>query len=222
MRSLKLSVIIILCIGVGLCLIPIAFYISHFGKTDLSNNPQNWGVFGDYVGGTLNPVLSCINLALLIAISIYVAKMDTNRQINEFRYKAYTDLRVKIETTVHESESLESLNEYLLRFATTNQFLFTGETNRAFNNAVQQLRTAILTFVPFMEEFEEGLATGKNQIIEISKADQRRLGAVFENAPPMATPETEATEAYESAKMGLIAFMQVALIDGDIRPFLPQ
>lgn len=220
MKSLRLSVIVILCIGAVLCLIPIIFYAVHFGKTDISQNAQNWGVFGDFFGGVLNPVLSCINLALLISISVYVARMDTNRQINEFRYKAYTDLREKIDVTVHESESLENLNEYLLRFGTTNQFLFTGDTNRAFNNAVEQLRKTILTLVPFIEEFEEGLATGKNQIIELSKADQRRLGAAFENTPPVVTPETEATEAFETSKMVLIAFMQVALINGDIRPFL--
>jgi uncharacterized protein YukE len=221
MKSLRTSVWIILGVGSLLCLFPIVFYVVNFGQTDISANPENWGVFGDFFGGILNPVISCVNLALLIAISIYVARMDTNRQTNEFRYKAYTELCTKLESTNEDSESLQSLHDFIAQFGTNNQFLFVGEANLAFNHVFQRLQTTLQKLIPLIEEFEEEVNTGKVQVIELSKSDQRRLGKAFEGFPSVSTPKGEADSEYEAAKIGVIAFMQTVMMDADLKPFLP-
>jgi hypothetical protein len=41
------------------------FYWSHFKHLQISPNPGDWGPFGDYIGGTLNPILSFLTVVLL-------------------------------------------------------------------------------------------------------------------------------------------------------------
>jgi hypothetical protein len=50
-------------------LIIIAFYLANFFPifgTQLSGDTAVWGQFGDYIGGTLNPILSFVSVVLLI------------------------------------------------------------------------------------------------------------------------------------------------------------
>jgi flagellar biosynthesis GTPase FlhF len=52
---------ILVAIGILLCL-----YIIKFGFYPLSNSPQNWGAFGDFIGGLSNPLISFTALVLLM------------------------------------------------------------------------------------------------------------------------------------------------------------
>ncbi|MBW3532980.1 putative phage abortive infection protein [Shewanella sp. NKUCC06_TVS] len=52
------SIIISIAIIILICsLAPLAYYFN-FGHLSISDKPENWGVFGDYIGGILNPILS--------------------------------------------------------------------------------------------------------------------------------------------------------------------
>nr|WP_299214175.1 hypothetical protein [uncultured Allomuricauda sp.] len=60
-------------------------YSLNFGKYGISESTENWGQFGDYIGGLLNPIISIINLAILTYLSIKLVKIENNR--NEWTLK---------------------------------------------------------------------------------------------------------------------------------------
>lgn len=49
-----------------LALITISSYIITFHHHSISESPSDWGVFGDYIGGVLNPLISFVTLCFLI------------------------------------------------------------------------------------------------------------------------------------------------------------
>ncbi|MEI6336190.1 MAG: putative phage abortive infection protein [Methylococcaceae bacterium] len=48
-------------------------YVTHFNG-DLSTDQAKWGTFGDYIGGTLNPILSFISLIALLTTIVLQSK----------------------------------------------------------------------------------------------------------------------------------------------------
>ncbi|MGK7895140.1 MAG: hypothetical protein AB4372_16330, partial [Xenococcus sp. (in: cyanobacteria)] len=46
---------------------------------ELSENQGVWGTFGDYLGGTLNPLLSLANLIAIFILGFLIFKLETNR-----------------------------------------------------------------------------------------------------------------------------------------------
>ncbi|MFM7853677.1 MAG: hypothetical protein ACKO96_17580, partial [Flammeovirgaceae bacterium] len=59
--------IFLLLVGMAIAT-PLFIYYRHFGSGNVSQSPERWGQFGDYVGGILNPIISLINLYLLYSI----------------------------------------------------------------------------------------------------------------------------------------------------------
>lgn len=49
---IAIALILLIC-----CVVPFAYFLN-FGHFDISDKPENWSVFGDYIGGLLNPILS--------------------------------------------------------------------------------------------------------------------------------------------------------------------
>lgn len=56
--------------------LPASTYISQFWDHPFSEDPNSWGVFGDYIGGTYNILVSL----LLAYISYRVSKMQTSAE----------------------------------------------------------------------------------------------------------------------------------------------
>lgn len=54
-------------------------YIYNFCGRSVSDNPEQWGQFGDYLGGILNPIISLINLVVLTYISISISRIEDRR-----------------------------------------------------------------------------------------------------------------------------------------------
>jgi len=46
--------------------VSVLFYILNFSKNEISSDPADWGVFGDYLGGTINPILGFFSFMLLL------------------------------------------------------------------------------------------------------------------------------------------------------------
>ena len=59
--------------------LPISTYISQFWHHGFSEDPNMWGVFGDYVGGTYNVLTSL----LLAYISYRMSKYQTHGEITQ-------------------------------------------------------------------------------------------------------------------------------------------
>lgn len=56
--------------------IPIAFYVWHFRRLDISDNPEDWGVFGDYIGG----VYGVLTTILLFFVGLQLGKREDKRK----------------------------------------------------------------------------------------------------------------------------------------------
>lgn len=66
------------CVLIGTALIP---YIMVFAKNGVSNAPDDWGIFGDYFGGILNPLLAFLALiALLVTIKLQINELSITRK----------------------------------------------------------------------------------------------------------------------------------------------
>jgi hypothetical protein len=56
--------------------IPLKLFISRFGEQEPSSNPEHWGQFGDFLGGTLNPILAFASfMALLYTIRLQIKQL---------------------------------------------------------------------------------------------------------------------------------------------------
>ena len=74
----RFMVIMLAIAGVMLAFVYVRYYLSFGGR--LSAEQQDWGVFGDYVGGVLNPFLAFLALlALLYTIVLQVEEMQDMR-----------------------------------------------------------------------------------------------------------------------------------------------
>ncbi len=74
------SLLIILGLSLLAMSIVLLVYWGQFGG-ELSNRQETWGVFGDFVGGSLNPIFSLAGLvALLITIALQSQELEATRK----------------------------------------------------------------------------------------------------------------------------------------------
>lgn len=55
---------------------PVAYYIHDFHKLDRSSVPSDWGPFGDFFGGILNPIISLLSLIVTIVIAVNISRIE--------------------------------------------------------------------------------------------------------------------------------------------------
>lgn len=68
-------------IAIFMFIIVIIAYISNFHEQSLSKDSGDWGTFGDYMGGILNPILAFLSfLALLQTIKIQSRELKASRE----------------------------------------------------------------------------------------------------------------------------------------------
>lgn len=67
--------------AVAAFLIILGLYIAYFKNLSITNDSATWGTFGDYLGGTLNPIISFLALiGLLITIHQQAKEMKATRE----------------------------------------------------------------------------------------------------------------------------------------------
>jgi uncharacterized membrane protein len=92
---------------IGFAIVTIGVYIVRFYKFRFSTDPGDWGVFGDYVGGVLNPLVSFASLLVTYYVAEMVnsfAKGENERQVliqrkvikSQLMYDSLKDFRVEI------------------------------------------------------------------------------------------------------------------------------
>ncbi len=67
-------------------------YVLWFITHPISRHPEDWGNFGDYIGGILNPLLTIINIYLLIQLSVKVESREDQKVIKDIKLKIYSEL----------------------------------------------------------------------------------------------------------------------------------
>jgi len=91
--------------------IAIIAYLHQFGGHTLSADPGDWGVFGDFVGGVMNPFISLVNIAVVVFIAYTVSHLESQRE--EEAANAESRLRLAEEERARKDRSV-SLHEYFL------------------------------------------------------------------------------------------------------------
>lgn len=87
--------------------IAIGSYLAHFGWST-TNNHEQWGQFGDFFGGTLNPILSFLALiALLVSLHFQVKELSLTRKEVQ---NSTTELKQSRRALQEQSESLKQQN----------------------------------------------------------------------------------------------------------------
>jgi uncharacterized membrane protein len=81
-RVLRYAIIMV----VILILIPLIPYYLKVGKTGLSNDPDKWGVFGDYFGGVIGSIFSAVAAVLALVSVFFSIKIAAKVQSDEHRF----------------------------------------------------------------------------------------------------------------------------------------
>jgi uncharacterized membrane protein len=82
----------LILIGLGLILFGVVFglYFYYFHGYPVSDNPSDWGVFGDYIGGLLNPTVALLALLALLR-SMWQQHRQVEKTIKEMRDNSHRD-----------------------------------------------------------------------------------------------------------------------------------
>ncbi|EIU2834820.1 TPA: hypothetical protein L4810_006776 [Pseudomonas aeruginosa] len=131
-----------------------AIYYANFGGAP-SKNPGNWGVFGDYTGGVLNPLLNFITIYLLIkSLNFQEKQIEIARSEAE---EARNDL-----AEARRNEALRSYESSLLTFAQVaideyKSFSLPGPDGSILKGgqAVSHLQNSLLSTERSKEEFDK-------------------------------------------------------------------
>jgi hypothetical protein len=108
-KIIRTSILVLILLQI----IPLLIYFYHFKGGLLSNNSSDWGSFADFYSGTLNPLLSAINIVILIIITLKVQRWDEERNEksldhqsnifkNELKYNAYKEFLKIFESIIAE------------------------------------------------------------------------------------------------------------------------
>ncbi|KFF09133.1 hypothetical protein IX38_01040 [Chryseobacterium luteum] len=57
-------------------ILPVIFYVVNFYEYNRSTDPSDWGVFGDYIGGVLNPIISFLTLIITVIIAVNISGLE--------------------------------------------------------------------------------------------------------------------------------------------------
>lgn len=104
----KLNLNLFLGIAIISILIILGSVIGNFGNKPLSNEISTWGTFGDFIGGTLNPILAFLSLiALLYTIKIQSKELALSTKELHEAQKATRDSATALE---EQSKSIKLQN----------------------------------------------------------------------------------------------------------------
>ncbi|WP_394665931.1 hypothetical protein [uncultured Chryseobacterium sp.] len=80
--NLIFTIFFFFCIG-GLLIfcitIVVGIYVYNLWGNGISDDPEQWGQFGDYFGGVLNPILTIFNLILVVYLTFKISYLEKNR-----------------------------------------------------------------------------------------------------------------------------------------------
>jgi hypothetical protein len=219
MKNFKLYLTLTIGIMLLLLFIPIIFYVGTFSHSQISTTPSEWGTFGDYIGGLLNPIIGLCNIAVLIFISYYVAKWENDRHKNEFIYKAYLNLADKLDSISLDDlsvDKLKDLHRFNKSFTFNQQFLFQGELNTIFQQRMGELSASITT-IRIELEAEEKISK-KSITVELDEELAGKLVEAFRESFRDSDLK-RVYSSYELDKQLVLGFIQTVLDNGNYKTY---
>lgn len=107
--TFKIKLILFAISSFIILLFVFGLYFYNFALLGLSNNQELWGQFGDFIGGTLNPILAFLSfIALLYTIKIQTEELGLSRKELEETKEELKESRIAQQ---EQSESLKLQNE---------------------------------------------------------------------------------------------------------------
>ncbi|WP_306568758.1 hypothetical protein [Flavobacterium lindanitolerans] len=126
-------------------LVPIFTYIGNFHELNISDDPEEWGPFGDFFGGVLNTYISFLTLMTTIFIAYEISRLDDRRNekvlefekkrfLNELREAEYRKISIELQRVAslisenkdekHIKNELFQISLFLTYFTISNDHLF--------------------------------------------------------------------------------------------------
>jgi hypothetical protein len=122
--------ILLICLAITFFLVILYVYEFH---DKLSDKNSSWGEFGDFIGGTLGPILSFANLFLFLILTYKVSDDDQHRWITQIRIENYKDLLkklylIRVDTYQNINDIVSAKSE--LEVADLNNYFFLEATEK--------------------------------------------------------------------------------------------
>lgn len=96
-------------IGCVIMVLPIIIYFMKFRHFSISNNPEDWGIFGDYIGRIYGGFFACLIMILVIYLAHALNKEDEKRKkISQVAEDLYNQIK-KIESNNYNLNSINKL-----------------------------------------------------------------------------------------------------------------
>jgi len=112
MKNKILALIIVFAFISIVC--ALGFYITCFSHSQISNNPADWGLFGDYIGGVLNPLfgfLAFIGLLWTIKLQHDALKLSEETNLKQAEYIERKEKKEEWASIIHHAE--QQINDQL-------------------------------------------------------------------------------------------------------------
>ena len=93
MKSLEIRIIIIAFIAI---IIVSSFYFINFSIFPISSNSLDWGAFGDYLGGVLNPILSFLLIILIVKEAVENRSITLDNKILQIKSQEKIDEQIQL------------------------------------------------------------------------------------------------------------------------------
>jgi len=146
---------IVFIIAFLLLFISVSIYIFKFGNNGISNKVSDWGTFGNYIGGVSIPIISLLNLFVLVYISLIVSKQEDKRWQNQLIHEAYILLlneTKKVTLKEITQDNLILLNRFISSFSYQNSYLF-DEKENDFNLLCEDFGEKIIRLETYLEKY---------------------------------------------------------------------
>lgn len=136
-------------------IIVISAYIWNFNEYKISKKPGDWGTFGDFIGGTLNPTLAFLSfLALLQTIKIQSKELAKSSEALELSKEELAKSSTALE------EQSNSLKIQIFETTFFNMINLHNEITKNIN--IEGLNSYLVVYTKFKEEEDSRLYTKEN------------------------------------------------------------
>jgi len=138
-----------------LIIITISFYRSHLG-VQFSNIAGEWGLFGDYFGGILNPIFGYLTFMGLI-YTIYLQRIEINnnyKELNQYEIQRKKEEILQIlEIIVNKIEPIVQI--YPVKIGQMPKFDHIFDSNRPIYFKINKLYCELLEYVSKLEMIDK-------------------------------------------------------------------
>jgi hypothetical protein len=141
-----ITLLFLIIISIITAVISIGMYASSFKANGISDKPTDWGVFGDFVGGTINPLLSIINICVTIRIAMIINNFSKRLAVTQIKNDGLKEFRTQLNTDFRDWEAdqnsvakIDKCINTLIEFSEAHHKLFNLKDNYTYGDLITKL-----------------------------------------------------------------------------------